>query len=273
MLNHFISLIFCLLMCCSCNNNSNKKDANSYKGEYIARSDHDVEFYIAPQELLAPPTYPWEDKFAGKHPKITKDFFRCKGSTLNPTRTTKQKEETVRYEDCSGSEKHSLPLHDQKEFIYPILIELLNEIQYKTGKRVVITSGHRCPEHNLYVDQSQDNQASKHQIGAEVSFYVQGMEDKPEYIIRLIQQHYQQPQYKDQKSFQEFQRYDKGSNVATLPWHNKEIFIKLFRPHEGRNFDNRHPYAYISIQVRYDRDTKEKVIYTWEKANKHFHRK
>lgn len=270
-----IIFILSLVLLFSCSDKKKKSNdpKNYLRGEYITRYSDDTNFAIAPPHFLPSPTYPWEEKFAGKHPRITKEFFRCKGSSLNPLRVSQQNNEAIRHEDCSGSEKHSLPIRDQKEFIYPILIDLLNEIQNKSGKRVVITAGHRCPEHNLYVDSSQENQSSKHQIGAEVSFYVQGLEDKPEYIVNLIQQHYQQSQYADQKEMQEFKRYEKNTNVTTLPWYNKEIFIKIFKRNEGRNFDNRHPYPYISIQVRYDRDTKESVIYTWDKAHRHYHRK
>lgn len=138
----------------------------------------------------------------------------------------------------------------------------------------MITSGHRCPEHNTYVDPSPENQTSKHMIGAEVSFYVQGYEDKPEKIIKLIQTYYlETSKYRGLKEFQEFKRYEKSTLVSSSPLMNKEIFIKFFKKKEGRNFDNRHPYPYINIQVRYDWDHHEKVTYTWDKANKNLLRK
>ena len=65
---------------------------------------------------------------------------------------TKEKE-IARYYDCGGPEKHSLPLREKKEFyLHSILIILLNYLQIQTGKRVVITCGHCCPEHNAYLD-------------------------------------------------------------------------------------------------------------------------
>ena len=136
----------------------------------------------------------------------------------------------------------------------------------------MITCGHRCPEHNTYSDSSPKNQHSKHMIGAEVSFYVQGMEYKPETIIKYLQEYYKSnPKYKGQKDFEEFQRYDKeDSDVSIQPWYNKEIFVKLYNKKEGRDFDNRHPYPYISIQVRYEVDRQEKVIYTWDKATRNY---
>ena len=126
----------------------------------------------------------------------------------------------------------SLPLLNNKEFIYPILIDLLNYIQDKSDKKVVITSGHRCPEHNAYIDSSKENQASKHMIGAEVSFYVKGLEDQPEKVIKLIQSYYQ-----EKPKICRFKRISRNlnamrkiiTNVSSFPWMNKEIFVKLFK--------------------------------------------
>ena len=267
-----------ILLCCSCSSQEERTQdhlrAQNMKGEYIYRKHNEYLFVPPLPEKIISGTYPWDKRIAGNHSKITKEFFRCKGSHLNPPRIVPEKEEIVRYYDCGGAEKHSLPLRDGKEFIYPILVDLLNHIQAKTGKRVVITSGHRCPEHNTYVDSSRENQYSKHMIGAEVSFYVQGMEDHSEIIIQHLQDYYKEhSKYKGQKDYQTFRRYEKeDTDVSTSPWYNKEVFIKLYKKKEGRNFDNRHPYAYISIQVRYDIDLQEKVIYTWDKANRNYHR-
>jgi hypothetical protein len=211
------------------------------------------------------PSYPWEKD--GNLSPITKDYFRCKGSFLNPfVPIIKDNKIIENIFDCSGS--HSLPFRHGKEFIYPILIELLNEIQASTGKAVVITSGHRCPQHNRYIDPSPKNQSSKHQIGAEVSFYVAGLEHKPETILNAILSFYRSdPRYASEgKSYASFERYDKETDVSTKPWFNKEILIKLYLPHEGRNSDNRHPFPYFSIQVRFDRDTHMRAAYSSEEA-------
>lgn len=266
-------LVVLLIYGCSSSEDTESQRARMQNatGEYIYRIHNEYLFKIDPPVKSAPTFYPWESSSK----KITRDYFRCKGSSLNPPKITQKNNENVYAFDCGGAEKHSLPLRDNKEFIYPILIDLLNYIQNQSEKKVVITSGHRCPDHNVYVDNAKENMASKHMIGAEVSFYVQGWEEQPEKVIKLIQDYYTiTPKYKGLKEYQEFQRYDKNNvTVLTPPWMNKEIFIKLFKKKEGRNFDNRHPYPYISIQVRYDMSTQEQVIYTWEKANRNFQRK
>lgn len=264
--------LFIASACSSSDDALKRSPKNHQKGEYLYRRHDDFLFQIPPQELQAREPYPWEQGQVGDQVKITKEFFRCKGSSLNPPHIVQEKTEMVRYGDCGGSEKHSLPLRDGKEFVYPILMDLLNYIQAKSQKRVVITSGHRCPEHNSYVDASAGNRYSKHMVGAEVSFYVQGMESRPEVIVDWIQEYYKKTaKYGMKPDYIEFKRYDKNDNIVqTLPWYNKEVFVKIFKKTEGRNFDNRHPYPYISIQVRYDEDLKEKVIYTWDKAFRNY---
>lgn len=238
------------------------------KGEYIYRSRGECNYAIAPPAHTPRAPYPWESNL--NLPRITKEFFRCKGNPLNPSFVDASDPDLpVPCADCEGCSRHGLPVIHGKEGVYPVLLELLNFLQKKTGKRVVITCGHRCPVHNIYADPAKENRTSKHQIGAEVDFYVQGMEDRPLEVIGLLMQYYQETSYyKGQKEFLTFQRYEKeDAFVSVQPWMNKEIFIKLFQKGEGRNADNRHPYSYISIQVRYDKDYRERVLYSWEKAN------
>jgi hypothetical protein len=211
------------------------------------------------------PSYPWESNKKGRISLITKEYFRCKGSSLNsPIPIILDGKVIENLFDCHGADTHSLPIRHEKEFIYPILLELVNEIQSSTGKPVIITSGHRCPAHNRYVDLSPKNQGSKHLIGAEVSFYVAELERNPEVILNTIFAFYRSnPRYAAEgKAYTEFERYDKEVDVSTKPWINKEILIKIFLPHEGRNGDNRHPFPYFSIQVRFDKDTNMRVAYS-----------
>jgi len=236
------------------------------KFEPIYRKSTDCFYPIAPPTHLARSSYPWESE--AKLPRITRDFFRCKGSSLSLPLLN----ENGPIADCNGCTRHGLPIIHGKEGVYPILIDLLNYIQKKTGKRVVITCGHRCPAHNTYADSSKENRVSKHQIGAEVDFYVQGMEDRGQEIAGLLMQYYQEmPRYKNSKEYQDFKRYSK-SDIAIAPWMNKEVVIKFFQKGEGRDGDNRHPHPYLSLQVRFDRDKKELVVYEWGKANLGFPR-
>jgi hypothetical protein len=268
-----------ILICTSCKTpdregSQNKKSTHAH-GEYIYRLHKELLFVPSPAVKKEQALYPWEKKKQGNLLQITKEYFRCKGSALNPMQTVQSHGETINRFDCGGSQKHSLPLRDGREFIYPILIDLLNYIQTQTGKRVVITSGHRCPEHHLYISTGKPNLHSKHQIGAEVSFYVHGLEHTPEAIVKIIQNYYLDiPKYKGQKEFEEFKRYEKEDiDTLTPPLYNKEVFIKIYTKKEGRDFDNRHPFPYISLQVRYDFEQRERVIFSWDAAYKNYFRK
>ncbi len=239
------------------------------KGEFVLRNHDEYEYRLETPEHRVREKYPWEMAYIGKHSKITKQYFRCKGSSLNPPHVDhKDPSRAANYFDCGGSQKHSLPIREDKEFVYPILIDLLNYVQAKTGCKAIITCGHRCPIHNAYADNSAYNQNSKHMVGAEVDFYLQGMEQRPEEVIKILMGYYKEMSiYKGDKQYQEFQKLEKGEfNVSTRPWYNKEILIKLYLKNEGRDFDNRHPYPYISVQVRFDREANEKVICDWGKA-------
>ena len=201
--------------------------------------------------------YPWEHKHIGSHLRITKEFFRCRGNPLNPPIQLHQETKALYHLDCGGIDSHSLPIKDGKEFIYPILIDLLNFVQEKTGKKVIITCGHRCPNHNLYADPSKRARSSKHLIGAEVDFYVEGLEFAPKQVVEVIGKYYDT----------DFLCSNSLSSASTPSWYNKEVAITLFLETEGRDFDNHHPYPYLSLSVRYDKDAKRAVQYNWHMAN------
>jgi len=211
--------------------------------------------------------YPWESGYVGLYPKITKEFFRCKGDSKHLPHVKEDIPTQLAY-DCGGGVKHSLPIQGGKEFIYPILMDLLNYIQLKMQAPVVITCGHRCPQHNAYSDGSIYNLSSKHMIGGEVDFYVVGFEAKPLEVVEVIVGYFKEKEpYKRMKEYEQFSRLDHVKlNVKTPPWYNKEILIKLYQKDEGRDFDNQHSYPYLSLQVRFDREKNEKVTYSWEKA-------
>ncbi len=259
----YFGIIFLPLACSRLEESEKEKIRRlNCKAEAIYRNDTDTFYLLATPQHTPRALYPWE---AEAHlPRITKEYFRCKGNPSHPPLKSLEPQNPLT--DCEGSSRHGLPILGNKEGVYPILLELLNFIQKKTGKRVIITCGHRCPSHNTYSDPSKENRTSKHQIGAEVDFYVQGMEDRPLEIAGLIMQYYQEnDKYQKDKDY-EFRHYN-IANLAIQPWMNKEIFIKVQQKHEGRDADNRHPYPYLTIQVRHDRDRNERVLYEWRKAN------
>ena len=133
-----VSILVSALLLCACSSSpdpgSKESRKANMKGEYIYRVHDEHFFAVDPPTRMMPQPYPWEQGTVGHNPKITKEFFRCKGSSLNPVHVDQQNGETVRYYDCGGAEKHSLPLRDNKEFIYPILIELVNYLQEKQKK-------------------------------------------------------------------------------------------------------------------------------------------
>lgn len=230
--------------------------------EPIQRKENDAFFVIQdPQPVKNKAIYPWQQKYIGQLPRITKEFFRCNGNPLNPIIKVESEASQVTYQmDCGGMERHSLPVRQGEEFIYPILIDLLNAIQEKTGKRVMITSGHRCPTHNSYVDPSQKNRVSKHLMGAEVDFYVKGLEYDPRSVVAVLEEF-----YRDDTDFQSLK---KNGNV----WSNKEIIVTCHLATDRRNGDNKHPYPYITLELLYDRHSRKPVHFSWHLGYNAFHR-
>ncbi len=235
---------------------------------HLRKKPSDINSLIQPVaeglKTNTPFAYPWKQHHTAFSP-ITKEYFRCKGSPLHPPIPTYNEGKIVHnLFDCNGSFSHSLPIRNEKEFIYPILIELLNHIQNSLKESVVITSGHRCPTHNSYVDPSIKNQFSKQIIGAEVHFYIQNIENSYALVIQEIEQFYR-TNLRYARAINEYLpliRYERDQEASIQPWMNKEIFIRFYRPNEGRNRDDSHPYSYFSLQVRFDRDRQAKVIVT-----------
>ncbi len=265
----FISLAFLVLTSCSGIEESQKiqrKEMNERK-DLIHRRSNEVRYPKFKLVTQVRDPYPWEVGYTGAHPRITKDAFRCKGDVRNLPKPKEGNKGFV-YHDCGGLRKHSLPVRGGKEFVYPILLDLLNYIQVKTGCPVVITCGHRCPAHHSYADPSVYNISSKHMIGAEVDFYVAGLENKQEEVVDLIMRYYKETEcYNKNKEYETFLKLDQVKvDVSTVPLYNKEILIKLYQKNEGRDFDNQHSHPYISLQVRFDREKNERVLYSSEKA-------
>lgn len=220
--------------------------------EPITRGEEEIAY---PPALLVPaelPFYPWEIKGSPHLRPIQKEDLQCKGRKTRPAKLLPNGES---HSDCDGSLDHGLPVK-----IQPILLTLLNWVQEKTGQEVVITSGHRCPRHQTYLNAAPKAQSTKHQVGAEVNFYVRGWEEKPEEIIGLLFQYYNAPS----------KRWDKETDVRTTPWYNDEIFVKLYQKDEGRDEDNAHSFPFIDLQIRSDKETGEKIQYTWKGSQEYF---
>jgi len=191
------------------------------------------------------PSYPWEIKGHPELRPIQKEDLHCQGRRDHTPKILSNGES---HQDCDGPLEHGLPVTVQ-----PILVTLLNWIQEKTGCEVVVTSGHRCPRHQTYLNASSKALSSKHQVGAEVNFYVKGWEDRAEEVIGLLFDYYNA----DPK------RWDRETDVRTVPWYNDEVFVKLYQKDEGRDEDNSHGFAFIDIQVR-------GVQYTWKGSQEYY---
>jgi hypothetical protein len=227
------------------------------KAEVIFRRQDETFCTISTPKHRVRELYSWENRFIGNQRMITKEYFRCRGDAKNFPRIIKMGAGEQTYYDCGGYAKHSLPTRGEKEYIYPILIELLNHVQKITEKKVVITCGHRCPAHESYAQLVPSYALSKHVIGAEVDFYVEGMEDNPRAIVEILKGYYAQHRDKDFFSFIKTPHSEE----------NKEVSFKIIPKGEGRDLDNNHPYPYITIQVKYDRGLQKKITYTLKEAN------
>lgn len=261
---YILFIISLLLAGCSGLERSESQKLKRYnqKGEYVYRHSNEHLFPIELPKHREREKYPWESDFVGGHRKISKEFFHCRGSSDHPALVNPRDSTKGVHFDCGGKQKHGLPLRDGREYIYPVMIDLLNFIQEKTQKKVLITCGYRCPVHNAYADPSPSAQQSKHMMGAEVDFFVEGMENSIEEVLKYIFAYFREtPAYRGQSEYLQFQKSSDGKS-----WSNKEIAVRAYRANEGRDYDNRHPYSYISIQVRFDRDRGEKVVFDSRKA-------
>lgn len=229
------------------------------KAELIHRNHDEYHYAISPPKYRQRAAYPWESSSAIAIEKITKEFFRCKGVASRPLRLEKTQMGEVRLFDCSGGGSHPLPIKEGKEFVYPVLIDILNYVQARTKTRVVITSGHHCLAHHHYLSLENSHYSSKHLSGAAVTFYVEGYEKRPQEVVELIVRFYKEnARYRGKKEFEQFLRFE-NSVLAQAPYYNREIALALYAKEEGRDADNSHSYPYFSLQVLFDRETNQKI--------------
>lgn len=112
-------------------------------------------------------------------------------------------------------------------------------------------------------------------LGAEVDFYIEGMEYQTEKVVELIYAFYEDNRllYKENKEYLIFQAQDPAKfGLTKAPLTNKEIVIKVFQSHEGRDFDNSHTFPYLCLQVRFDRNSNTRVLFD-EKMSRNYLRR
>lgn len=262
-MNGYRVLILVVLLATSCSEAPDKR----VRKEPIRRLSSQATFALNAPSQNSPPLYTWDAAYSELAP-ITKEHLRCKGDPKHPIRHETIQDKEERLQDCIGGTRHSLPIHEGEEIEYPGLLELLNYLQSKTERRLVITCGHRCPDHHKYAEPLTGQTSSKHLVGAEVDFYIEGYEENPQAIVDLIFTYYREhPELSKKTKYTQFERYTKpDTNVRTQPWFNKEVFVKMFAADEGRDFDNAHHHPYIGIMLRYDRARKQTVRYSWNQA-------
>lgn len=257
MKKYMLLLIFLFTACSTANDRVQKKRMkNNISTEKIYRLSHEKAYEVEKPKLVRKMSYPWESETA--YPKITMDTLRCRGDISHEKKERGGKV----YEDCKGLYEHGLPYVDGEEFVYPVLVHLLNKVQGAFDKKVVVTSGHRCPKHNTYLSLGK-SKISRYMIGAKVDFYVEGMENNTEEIIERIMHFYSD----EEDRYSRFQRvsHDNGS----YSWKNKEISISISREGEHSIIEGKKN-SVISIEVRYDRDREELVRVEWDKAYQGF---
>jgi hypothetical protein len=253
----FLLLLFLLSSCSTADERVELRRMNNNKSsEKIYRLSSERVYKETDMELASRELYPWENET--EFSKITMNTLRCRGNISHKKRVKDKKE----YEDCGGMHHHGLPYIDGEEFVYPVLISLLNKVQNSLNKKVVVTSGHRCPKHNSYLTLG-TSRISKYMIGAKVDFYVEGLEDNYEDVIERIMYLYEGEK-------EEYSLFKKIAAKGSSPsWRNKEVIITT--AHDGEHtvlLKKNHPV--ISIEVRYDRERDARVILDWKKAYQGF---
>ncbi len=245
--NLIIVLLF-FISCSTADERSQKQRMkNNLSDEKIYRLSSEKVYQIDPLELAARELYPWENE--SRYPKITMNTLRCRGSKDAKVIQSGDKV----FEDCGGLHDHGLPYQDGEEFIYPALITLLNKVQNSFDKKVIVTSGHRCPKHHNYLMKEQ-SKISRYMMGCKVDFTVEGFENQPEEIIQKIIDLY---------PGEEFQKVKQADGL--IVYTSKEFHLMIAKEGEHSITGGMH-HPVVSVDVRYDRDKEEAIILDWDKS-------
>ena len=250
-------LLFLQVSCSTADEREKSQRMSNNKAvEKIYRLSHEKVYVEEDRVLATRELYPWENET--EFAKITMNTLRCRGDNTHVPRHKKDKE----YVDCNGMHDHGLPYVDGEEFVYPVLVSLLNKIQNSFNKRLIVTSGHRCPRHNNYLTLGA-SKISKYMIGAKVDFYVEGMEEGVDDVIERIM-------YLYENDSDEYRRFTKTTGQGHFPaWRNKEISISASSEGEHSvTLKKNHPV--ITVEVRWDRERNQRVNLDWKKAYQGF---
>ncbi|MGC9366642.1 MAG: D-Ala-D-Ala carboxypeptidase family metallohydrolase [bacterium] len=198
-------------------------------------------------------------------PDLTPDDFRCKGdSAVHPVCRWNNHE----YCDCRGG---GLP----QAGIDPQLLNLLNELQRRFNKPVIVNSGYRCPQHNSYIAAELYNWTddcgnpgnpyevstqSRHMMGAAADFYVQDYELNPVEVIDTILSIQGLNQQSPEVRIYWVNQKKRDGSYSTDYYHYRaystpQWWIHPYAPQEGRDLDNRHysgVYIHIHHRVNFD---------------------
>jgi hypothetical protein len=264
-LQRHASVTFLLLGLCACSGLEKSEQDKIKKmhalSEPILRFSQEKLYTLKFPEQKVRERYSWENTTAHHFPKITKEAFRCKGAG-HPQ--LKMSRENVALFDCQGPDKHSLPIVEDKEAVYPALLEILNGIQDHLKRKVVVTAGHRCYQHQTYLLGTTSGAITKYLIGAQVDFLVEGVSLLHHSVIDCLQDYYN-------KTFGGDKEYVLEKSAAGV-WQNKEIALRYVAKHEGRNEDNSHEYPYFSLELKYDRSLDKKIQLNPQHAMKCYYR-
>lgn len=252
-----------------CEQSSPAPQRGVFVGEYIARHASDNLLDLKSPERLQISAYPWDATTRTPLPPITKHYFQCRGCLQHPPKMIQRGGESIHLYDCRGGEQHSLPLRDGQEWIAPLLLVMLNFCQERFERPVHITCGHCCLDHRTYLYPHASSEGVGHVLGAEVDFYVEGWESRPERVVQALLEFYRTRWNHDQHEKGEFSYDEKDGSRF---WKNREVVLSIHAAHLGRDEDNNHSYPYLTIRVRYDKESKDTLKYSWDRALKSYYR-
>lgn len=178
--------------------------------------------------------------------RINKYHFCCGGSIEHPIYET----DKGWFSDCSGGQVHSLPLKDNEEWISPILITLLNDLQDHFETAAVVLCGHCCPIHYRYRIEKGQRAVRRHMMGAAVDFK---LKKKPaqqtiDYLVERANWYSADP----------LSPIDPTYSHSTKAWKNRHFKIHLLENYESDQT------AAIRIEVFHDPIIDETIRFQWD---------